>query len=56
MKMILGGEATNYSYNSTFIRLDRARRLVKQEGKMTVEGLFRVLSDHAGHPERRLPS
>lgn len=51
MKMILGGEATNYSYNSTFIRLDRARRLVKQEGKMTVEGLFRVLSDHAGHPE-----
>ena len=51
MKMILGGEATNYSYNSTFNRLDRARRLIKKEENLTVKNLFKVLSDHAGYPE-----
>lgn len=51
LKMILGPEAKNYSYNSTFIRLDRARRLVKQEKNLTVKNIFKILSDHAGYPD-----
>ncbi|WP_417569703.1 hypothetical protein [Parasutterella excrementihominis] len=51
LKMILGPEAKNYSYNSTFIRLDRARRLVKKEDKLSVEKIFEILSDHAGYPD-----
>ena len=51
LKMNLGPEAKNYSYNSTFIRLDRARRLVKKEDKLSVEKIFEILSDHAGYPD-----
>ncbi len=51
LKMILGPEARNYSYTSTFTRLDRARRLVKLEKDFTAETLFRILSDHAGNPD-----
>lgn len=50
-KMILGQEAKNYSYTSTFTRLDMTRRLVKKEKKFTPDKLFKVLSNHAGHPD-----
>ncbi len=51
-KMLFRSEATQYSYSSTFTRLDRARRLVRPlEGKITPGALIGVLSDHAGSPE-----
>ena len=50
-KLILGNEAVNYSYISTFTRLDRAVRLVRSKKKLTPKKLFKVLSDHAGHPD-----
>ena len=51
LKMILGPEARNYSYISTFTRLDRARRLTKDKKKLTPKKLFAILSDHAGYPD-----
>ena len=47
--MLLSGEATNYSYGSTFVRLDRVRRLSRQcEGHLKRKELLWILSDHAG--------
>ena len=52
LKMLMGGEAAHYSYGSTFVRLDRARRLTAQNaGNLCPETMFRIFSDHVGHPE-----
>lgn len=44
-------ETSQYSYSSTFTRLDRAIRLVKLAGKLNPEKIHEILSDHAGFPE-----
>ena len=50
--MLSQGEATRYSFTSTFTRLDRVRRLTRaEEGHLKRKTLFRILSDHAGNPD-----
>lgn len=50
--LLAGGEATRYSFTSTYTRLDRIRRLTRPfEGHLQPRELIRILSDHAGCPD-----